>query len=97
MKRPGEDVTVVNGDSDFTPGDLRFSFLVISHNARPVERDEARVWLARSQDGHPFQSATARLEELGPPGSGEAAFGGVGRIYLVHPPRPALRRSRLRP
>jgi len=84
MKRPGEDVTVVNGDSDFAPGDLRFSFLVISHNARPVERDEARVWLARSQDGHPFETATARLEEIGPPGSGEAAFGGVGRIYVVH-------------
>ena len=83
MKRPGEDVTVVAGDSDFAVGDLRFSFLVINHDARPVERSRARVWLAGSQSGRPFQSATARLEPIGPPGAGEAAFGGVGRIYVV--------------
>jgi hypothetical protein len=84
MKRPGEDVTVVAGDSDFAPGDVRFSFLVIDHDARPVERGRARVWLARSQNGRPFESAAARLEAIGPPGAGEAAFGGVGRIYVVH-------------
>ena len=83
MKRPGEDVTVVAGDSDFAPGDVRYSFLVISHDARPVERALARVWVARSQSGRPFESATARLETIGPPGAGEAAFGGVGRIYVV--------------
>jgi hypothetical protein len=84
MKRSGEDVTVVAGDSDFAVGDVRFSFLVIKHDARPVERPRATVWLARSQSGRPFERATARLEEIGPPGSGEAAFGGVGRIYVVH-------------
>jgi len=36
-----------------------------------------------SGSGRPFQSATARLEPIGPPGAGEAAFGGVGRIYVV--------------
>ena len=84
MKRPGEDVTVVAGDSDFAPGNVRFSFLVINHDARPIERGRARVWIARSQDGHPFENATARLEPIGPPGAGEAAFGGVGQIYVVH-------------
>jgi hypothetical protein len=84
MKRHGEDVTVVAGDSDFAPGDVRFSFLVIKHDARPVERAKARVWLARSQSGQPFERATARLETIGPPGAGESAFGGVGRIYVVH-------------
>ena len=84
MKRPGEDVTVVAGDSDFAPGNVRFSFLVINHDARPIERGRARVWLARSQDGHPFANATARLEPIGPPGAGEVAFGGVGQIYVVH-------------
>ncbi len=83
MKRPGEDVTVVAGDSDFAPGDVRYSFLVINHDARLVERALARVWVARSQSGRPFESATARLETIGPPGAGEAAFGGVGRIYVV--------------
>ncbi len=71
------------GDSDFAPGLVRFSFLVIRHDARPVERPLARVWLARSRAAHPFERATARLEAIGPPGRGESAFGGVGRIYVV--------------
>ena len=90
VKRPGEDVTVVAGDSDFALGDVRFSFLVIKHDARAVDRARARVWLARSQSGKPFERATAQLETIGPPGAGESAFGGVGRIYVVHlrVPRP---------
>jgi hypothetical protein len=83
MERPGEDVTVVAGDSDFAPGDVRFSFLVINHDARPVERGQARVWLGHSQNGRPFETATARLEPIGPPGAGEPALGGVGQIYVV--------------
>jgi len=83
MKRPGEDVTVVAGDSDFAAGDVRYSFLVIRHDARPVERRRALVWLARSQSGRAFEHATARLDPIGPPGAGESAFGGVGRIYVV--------------
>src|SRR5204863_2745768 len=35
LQRPGEDVSVVAGDSDFAPGVVRFSFLVIRHDARP--------------------------------------------------------------
>jgi hypothetical protein len=84
MKREGEDVAVVAGDSDFAPGDVRFSFLVIKHDAKPVERARARVWLARSQSARPFERASARLETIGPPGAGETASGGVGRIYVVH-------------
>ena len=84
MKRPGEDVAVVAGDSDFAVGDVRFSFLVIRHDARPVARPRATVWLAHSRSGKPFERATARLEPIGPPGAGESAFGGVGSIYVVH-------------
>jgi hypothetical protein len=83
LTRPGEDVTVVAGDSDFAPGMVRFSFLVIRHDARAVNRPRARVWLARSRASRPFEQATATLESIGPPGSGETAFGGVGRIYVV--------------
>jgi hypothetical protein len=83
MKRPGEDVTVVAGDSDFAPGTVRFSFLVIRHDARAVNRPRARVWLARSRTGRLIERATASLEPIGPPGAGETAFGGVGRIYVV--------------
>jgi hypothetical protein len=90
MKRPGEDVAVVAGDSDFAPGDVRFSFLVIRTDARPVERPRARVWLARSRSARPFEQASATLEPVGPPGAGEKAFGGIGNIYVVHlhVPRP---------
>jgi hypothetical protein len=84
MKQQGEDVTVVAGDSDFAPGDVRFSFLVIRHDARPVDRPRARVWIARSRSARPFERATATLEPIGPPGAGETAFGGVGKIYVVH-------------
>ena len=86
MKRPGEDVAVVAGDSDFAPGDVRFSFLVIRHDARPVDRPRATVWLARSQSGRPFERAIAELEPIGPPGAGGSAFGGVNSIYVVHLP-----------
>jgi hypothetical protein len=86
MKRPGEDVAVVAGDADFAPGDVRFSFLVIRHDARPVDRPRATVWLARTQSGRPFERAIAELEPIGPPGAGESAFGGVNSIYVVHLP-----------
>jgi hypothetical protein len=86
MKRPGEDVAVVAGDSDFAPRDVRFSFLVIRHDARPVDRPRATVWLARSRSGKPFERTIARLEPIGPPGAGESAFGGVNSIYVVHLP-----------
>ena len=82
--KPGEDVAVVAGDTDFAVGNVRYSFLVIKHDARPVERPRARVWLARSRSARPFQTATATLERIGPPGSHELASGGVGRIYVVH-------------
>lgn len=84
VARPGEDVGLVAGSSDFAPGDVRYSFLVIRHDARPVERARAHVWVARSRSASPFEQATARLEEIGPPGAGEKAAGGVGRIYVVH-------------
>jgi hypothetical protein len=83
LERPGEDVAVVAGDSDFAPGDVRFSFLVIRHDARPVERPRAHVWLAHSRSARPFERVVAKLEPIGPPGAGETAFGGVGRIYVV--------------
>ncbi|HEX6491639.1 MAG TPA: hypothetical protein VF002_09750 [Gaiellaceae bacterium] len=90
LKRPGEAVALVAGDSDFAPGQVRYSFLVIRHNAQAVERPSAEVWLARSRSARPFEQATARLEPIGPPGAGETAAGGVGHIYVVRleVPRP---------
>jgi hypothetical protein len=49
IARPGEDVSVIPGDTDFAVGDVRFSFLVITSRAQPVERPQAHVWVARSR------------------------------------------------
>ena len=64
-KRPGEDVGLVMGTSDYAPGPVRVSFLVLTHRARPIERPTARVWLSRGLDQAPFQTGTARLEDVG--------------------------------
>ena len=64
-KRPGEDVALVMGTSDYAPGPARVSFLVLTHQARPIERPTARVWLSLALDQAPFLTATARLEDVG--------------------------------
>jgi hypothetical protein len=84
LKRPGPDVAVTAGASEFVAGDVRYPFLVIRNDARPVYRPEASVWVAKSRTGTPFAHATARLEPIGVPGRSEAAFGGVTRIYVAH-------------
>jgi len=84
LKRPGPDIGVTAGAGDFAPGSVRFPFLVIASNAKPVERPAADVWVATSRDGKPFQHVRAKLEPIGVPGRSEAAFGGVRRIYVAH-------------
>jgi hypothetical protein len=90
LKRPGPDVAVTAGASAFVPGDVRYPFLVIRSDARPVERPTARVWLANKRGGVPFDHARARLEPIGVPGRSRPAFGGVTRLYVAHlrVPRP---------
>jgi hypothetical protein len=90
LKRPGPDVALTAGASEFVPGDVRYPFLVIRSDAKPVYRPTATLWVARSRAGKPFAHATARLEPIGVPGRSEAAFGGVTRIYVAHlqVPRP---------
>ena len=84
LQRPGPDIGVTAGAGDFAPGSVRFPFLVIASNAKPVERPVADVWVATSRDGTPFQHVRARLEPIGVPGRSLAAFGGVRRIYVAH-------------
>jgi hypothetical protein len=84
LERPGPDIGVTAGAADFVPGQVRFPFLVIDNDARPVERPAATVWLARSRAGTPFERVIATLEPIGVPGQSEAAFGGVRRIYVAH-------------
>ena len=64
-KRPGEDVALVMGTSDYAPGPARVSFLVVTQKARPIERPTARVWLSLALDQAPFLTGKARLENVG--------------------------------
>ena len=84
LKRPGPNIGVTAGASEFVPGKVRFPFLVIANNAKPVERATASVWVAKSRTGKPFEHVTARLEPIGVPGRSGPAFGGVTRIYVAH-------------
>jgi hypothetical protein len=89
-KRPGADVSITAGASEFVPGAVRYPFLVIRNDARPVERSTASVWVADGRDRAPFARVTARLEPIGIPGRSAPAFGEVSKIYVahLHVPRP---------
>jgi hypothetical protein len=84
LGRPGPDIGVTAGASEFVPGEVRFPFLVIANNAKPVERPAATVWVATSRTSKPFERVSARLEPIGVPGRSEPAFGGVTKIYVAH-------------
>jgi len=84
LKRPAPNIAVTAGASDFAVGDVRYPFLVIAEDAKPVERPAATVWVAKSRDGTPFARETAKLEPIGIPGRSPPAFGGVTRIYVMH-------------
>jgi hypothetical protein len=80
--RPGPNVTVVPGTSDYAPGDVRFSFLVVRDDGKQVVRPQARIWVARSLRDRPIARATARLELVRPPGSGDPLD--VSHLYVAH-------------
>src|SRR5205814_6938861 len=81
-ERPGEDVGLIQGTSEYVPGPLRISFLVVRHDGKPVERPTARFWIALGRDRVPFASTTARLESIGAPGV--AVDGDVSHLYVAH-------------
>jgi hypothetical protein len=84
LKRPGPEVAVAEGAGDFSAGAVRYPFLVIQKDGRPVNRASARLWLATGRGSRPFQETTARLEPIGIPGESEPAAGGVTKIYVAH-------------
>ena len=83
LDRPGPDVALVAGTSDYARGPVRVVFLVIDSQSRSIERPRARVWVARSLDDKPFLQTTARLENVGVPGVSEAAAGDVTHVYVA--------------
>ena len=68
-RAPGEDVALVPGTADFSPGRVRFSFLVVGGQGQLVTRPTAKVWLARSLGARPFLKTTAKSEPIGIEGS----------------------------
>jgi hypothetical protein len=64
-RAPGEDVAIVPGAADFSPGTVRLSFLVVDGQGRLVTRPTARVWVANALEEEPFAETTARAERIG--------------------------------
>ena len=78
----GQSVSLIPGTSDYSPGVVRLSFLVVDPRGRVVATPRARVWLARSLRAKPFTAATARLEPIGVPGISTGAD--AKTIYVTH-------------
>jgi hypothetical protein len=61
----GEAVGLISGTSDYSPGTVRVSFLVVRRDAQPVYAPRARVIVARSRGAQPFERTWAALEPVG--------------------------------
>ncbi len=83
--QPGDNVTVVPGTGDFSPGVVRYSFLVVRMNGELVLRPTATVDLARGLNDAPFQRVTARLERVAAPDTGELPALYVAKLRIQEP------------
>jgi len=83
LARPGPDLPLTPGTSDYAPGPVRLSFLLIDKEGRSIERPRARVWVARSATSPILARALARLEPVGVPGVSQAAAMDVTKIYVA--------------
>ena len=82
-ERPGlKTVALTPGDADFSPGPVRYSFLVVADDGRPVSKPTADVWVARAYKAKPYERATAKLETIGIPG-GPDSSPDSSSIYVV--------------
>jgi hypothetical protein len=82
----GTDIALTPGSADFAPGPVRYSFLIIDENGKPIERPGARVWIARDRDAVPFLRTSARLESIEVPGGdGDRHLDADARgLYVLH-------------
>jgi hypothetical protein len=85
-RHSGQSVLLILGTSDYSPGNVRISFLVVDRRGRIVAPPTARVWIARSRDTKPFEETTARLEPVGVPG---VSTRDVQALYVAHVPVPS--------
>ena len=75
--------SLVFGTTDYAPGELRISFVLLRPDGRLVTRPQSQVWLARSLNDRPVAVARAQLESTTAPGASVAA-GGSSRLYVAH-------------
>lgn len=78
----GQSVALIPGTSDYSPGELRISFLVVDLRGRVVSPPQARVWIAKSLRAKPFLETVAGLEPVGV--SGVSKGRDVKAIYVTH-------------
>jgi hypothetical protein len=78
----GASVALIPGTQDYSPGNLRISFLVVDPRGRVIAPPRARVWIARSMNAKPFAEGVARLEPIGVPGVSTGAD--AKAIYVAH-------------
>lgn len=75
-------VALIPGTNDYSPGDLRVSFLVVDNRGKLVAPPTARVWIARSLSAKPLQATVAHLEPIGV--SGVSTGADAPTIYVAH-------------
>jgi hypothetical protein len=83
-KKSGESVALVPGTSDYSPGNVRISFLVVNSRARVIAPPKAKVWVARATSSRPFAHTIAMRERVGVPGIPEVGAPKV--IYVTRVP-----------
>jgi len=81
-RQSGQSVSLIPGASDFSPGDLRISFLVVDSHGRVVAPPRAHFWIARSLRAKPFQETIARLEPVGVPD--RSVDRDISALYVAH-------------
>jgi hypothetical protein len=81
---PARNVTLVMGTSDYAPGEVRASFLVVDNESRAIfSKRGARLWLARGFDEKPIARGEATLETISVPGASTSSAGDTAEIYVA--------------
>ena len=88
-ERPGEDVALVLGSSDFAVGENRISFLVLRPDGQVVHAPRARVAAVRGDlDAVPTLEGTAEDLDVGTPGEGNDELASPS-VWVTHLDLPA--------
>ena len=76
-------VVLTMGTSDYAPGDVRVSFLVVRNDGKLVEAPSARLSVSRDMKQKAFGTGTATLLPVAPKG-GKVLDGDASHIFIGH-------------